>query len=434
VNNKIKTMKSIGFYTATAIVIANMIGTGVFTSLGFQAMEIQSGFALLTLWLIGGALALFGALSYAELAAAMPRSGGEYHYLSRIYHPIIGHTAGWISVTVGFSAPVALAAMAFGRYASTIYPVSPMLIASTIIIIVTGFHAYSVKLGERFQVLTTILKLVTIISFCIAGILVNNIGDYSFAPAQDAFKDIVSPAFAVSLIYVTYAFSGWNAATYVAEEITDPRKVLPKALFHGTWVVTALYLLLNFVFLRTISAEQLPGTLEVGALSANHVFGDTGGSIMSTMICLLLISTISAMTLAGPRVIHTIGEDVKSLHFFTALTTRGAPLRAILLQQALALLFVLTDSFEGVLAYAGISLNLFASLTVLGVVILRIRSPGMPRPYRAWGYPLAPLFFVLINILIIVFVIVERPIAGWLSLFTICSILAASYYIQKHNN
>jgi APA family basic amino acid/polyamine antiporter len=290
-----------------------------------------------------------------------------------------------------------------------------------------------VTLGERFQVVTTVLKILTILLFCVAGISVAPIGDYQFAPTQGVVNDIISPAFAVSLIYVSYAFSGWNAATYVAGEINEPRKVLPRALFHGTWIVTALYLLLNFVFLRTTSAEKLPGTIEVGALSAAYVFGDIGGAMMSGMLCLLLISTISAMVLAGPRVIHAIGEDVHSLRFFTALTPRGAPLRAILLQQALALVFVLTDSFEGVLSYAGFTLNLFASLTVLGVIVLRVRRPNMSRPYRTWGYPFAPLFFVLVNILILVFVMVERPGAGWAGLLTVCVGLTVGLFRrQKH--
>jgi APA family basic amino acid/polyamine antiporter len=413
------TPKSIGYSTATAIVIASMIGTGVFTTLGLQAQEIQTDFALLCLWGVGGLIAMTGALSYGELAAAMPRSGGEYQYLTNIYHPVLGTAAGWISVSIGFAAPSALAAMALGRYATAFSDLSPVWIAVLTIATITAFHAFSVRTGRLFHNVTTGMKLALIVLFCIAGLLVEPVKSVAVTPSLSGWREVFSPAFAFSLIYVSYAYSGWNAATYVAGEVWHPQRTLPAALFHGTLLVAAFYLLLNFVFLRTIPLSQLSGKIEVGALSANYIFGGHGGLLISAMICVLLVSTISAMVMAGPRVLQVAGEDLPRLRPLAKRTRRGAPLRAIMLQQLLAIVFVLTDSFEGVLSYAGFTLNLMALLTVAGVFVLRYTAPDLPRPYRVWGYPFTPAVFVLLNVVILVFVLQARPVAACASLLTV---------------
>ncbi|MEN8174363.1 MAG: amino acid permease [Pseudomonadota bacterium] len=413
--------RTIGYTTATAIVVASMIGTGVFTTLGLQSQELHTGFALLFLWALGGLIAMAGALCYGELAAAMPRSGGEYHFLGRIYHPALGIAAGWISVTIGFAAPSALAAMAFARYMRTFYDVPQVPAAVTIIVIIAAFHAFSVRVGQRFHVVTTAMKLALVVVFCTAGLLVEPVVALSVVPSSPAWREVLSPGFAVSLIYVSYAYSGWNAATYVASEVSNPQRTIPAALLHGTLVVTALYLLVNGVFLRTIPAADLEGSIEVGALAADHIFGDFGGVLVSGMICVLLISTISALTMAGPRVLQVAGEDLSGLQPLAARTRTGAPLRAILLQQLLAIGFVLTDSFEGVLSYAGFTLNLVALLTVAGVFVLRYAEPDLERPYRVWGYPFTPAVFVLLNAIILIFVLQARPIAAGAGLVTVLS-------------
>lgn len=411
--------KILGFYTAVAVVVANMVGTGVFTALGLQVVGIHDGFALLSLWLLGGVIALCGALSYGELAAALPRSGGEYHYLGRIYHPILGIVAGWISVTVGFCAPIALAAMALGQYAATFLPVTARVTATVTIVLVTAFHAFNVRIGQRFHVITTVLKIALIVLFCVAGLATPTRGDVTYGPLAVTGSYILNPVFAVSMIYVAYAFSGWNAAIYIAGEVKNPQHVVPRALVYGTLVVTLLYVLLNFVFLKTVRMADLSGTIEIGSLSATTIFGATGGTLMSAMLCLLLVSTISAMVFAGPRVLQVIGEDLPLLHGLAARTAGGAPLRAILVQQALALALVASGSFEGVLSYTGFTLTLMALLTVLGVIVLRFNAPDLPRPYRTWGYPVTPLLFVLLNGLILYFVLRERPFEAGAGILTV---------------
>ena len=410
-----------------AIVIANMVGTGVFTTLGLQAVDTRSAFALLVGWILGGIIALCGALSYAELAAALPRSGGEYNFLRRIYHPILGLAAGWVSVTVGFSAPVALAAMALGRYAATIFPLNPMLTAVVAIVFVSAFHAVAARVGQHFQVITTALKIILITTFCAAGLLTVAATDISLSPSRIAFQEILSPAFAVSLIYISYSFSGWNAATYVASEVDRPQKNIPRALVHGTVFVTALYVLLNFVFLRTVPITELVGRIEIGALSAEAIFGARGGTLISGMLCVLLLSTISAMALAGPRVIKTMGEDFPGLSALSVRTRYGAPLPAVVLQQSIAIAFVLTDSFEGVLSYAGFTLNLFTMLAVIGVIVLRRTEPALSRPYKVWGYPLTPALFIVLSTITLLFVLKERPFAAFGGLATVVGAIVLGF-------
>jgi basic amino acid/polyamine antiporter, APA family len=397
--------------TAILIVVANMIGTGVFTTLGLQAAGIPDGAALLLLWLIGGLIALCGALSYAELAAALPRSGGEYHFLSRIFHPLLGQLAGWVSVTVGFAAPVALAAMAMGHYGATVFAVSPTAIAVTTLILITAVHAFDLRLGRHVQVVATWLKIGVILLFCGVGLSVPaTSGSLSLLPSSTTWEAVWSAPFALSLIYVAYAYSGWNAAAYVVDEVQDPRRAVPRALLLGTLVVTLLYLLLNLTFLRTIEYDALIGRVEVGALSAETIFGAMGGHLMSLVLTLLLVSTISAMVLAGPRVLERIGEDLPFFRPLSVRNRRGAPTRAVLLQQGLALAMILTGSFEGVLSFAGFTLTLFAVITVAGVVRLRRREPDLPRPFRVPWYPLTPLVFILVSLASLVFLAQERPL------------------------
>ncbi len=272
------TNHKIGFYTAISIVIANMIGTGVFTSLGFQVMGIQSGAALLALWIVGGILALCGALTYGEIGAAYPENGGEFHYLSKLYHPALGFLSGWVSVTVGFAAPIAAASMALGKYVHSVYPtINVMLLAIGVIICITALHSFNLKAGSAFQRVFTLVKVLVIITFILFGILYHPNFDISFQLDSNAASNIFSASFATSLIYVTYAYSGWNAAAYISGEIKNVNRTLPRALFLGTLIVLIVYTLLNFVFLTTTPIETLCGQIEVGYLSANQIFGSNIG-------------------------------------------------------------------------------------------------------------------------------------------------------------
>src|SRR6266702_5420784 len=266
--------RTIGFVTACSIVIANIIGTGIFTSLGFQLNDIQSGFALLMLWVIGGIVALCGALCYGELAAALPRSGGEYHFLSKIYHPALGFMAGFVSATVGFAAPIALAAMAFGKYFRGVFDFgSPVVLSFVLVWIVALFHFGNLRLGSAFQNLWTIVKLFLISVLIGAGFLVEQKQAISFLPRSGDTMSIFSGAFAVALVYVMYSYSGWNASTYIIGEVKEPERNVPRSLFVGTIVVIAAYVFLNAVFLMTTPMSEMRGRIEIGLIAGKHIFG-----------------------------------------------------------------------------------------------------------------------------------------------------------------
>src|SRR3984893_14201890 len=401
--------RTIGFFTACGIVIANIIGTGVFTSLGFQIADIHSGFALLMLWVIGGIAALCGALCYGELSAALPRSGGEYHFLSEIYHPAVGFMAGFVSATVGFAAPVALAAMAFGKYFHGVFNFgSPLVLSFALVWIVTLFHFGNLRRGSAFQNVWTILNLLLIATRIGAGFLVQSKQPISFLPAAGDTTSIFSGAFAVSLVYVMYSYSGWNASSYIISEVKQPQRTVPRSLIVGTLVVTAAYVFLNAIFLATTPESEMRGQLEVGLIAGKHIFGENGGRVVGAIICLGLISAVSSMTWIGPRVTMSMGEDHWLLRFLGRKNTYGVPANAVIVQLLIVNVLLLTRSFELVVVYIQFALLLCSLLTVLGVIVLRVTRPNISRPYRVWLYPMPPLIYAVLTVWMMVYLIASK--------------------------
>jgi len=398
--------RTVGFLTACGIVIANIIGTGVFTSLGFQVADIQSGFALLMLWIVGGIAALCGALCYGELSAALPRSGGEYHFLSEIYHPAIGFMAGFISATVGFAAPIALAAMAFGKYFHGVFNSgAPILLSFLLVWIVALFHFGNLRLGSAFQNLWTVVKLLLIAALIGAGLLIDEKQPITFFPHAADTMSIFSGAFAVALVYVMYSYSGWNASSYIIGEVKNPEHNVPRSLLVGTIIVMVAYVLLNAVFLATTPQNEMRGQLEVGLIAGKHIFGENGGRIVGAVICLGLISAISSMTWIGPRVTMSVGEDHWLLRFLGRKNAEGVPATAVIVQLLIVNLLLLTHSFELVVVYIQFALLICSLLTVIGVVVLRRARPEIARPYRVWLYPAPPIIFAAITIWMMIFLL-----------------------------
>ena len=425
--------------TVTAVVIANMIGTGVFTSLGFQLLDIQSGFAILLLWALGGLIAVCGSMTYAELGSALPRSGGEYNFLTEIYHPSAGFISGWISATIGFSAPTALAAITFSTYLMTIFPEINndwlrKIIACSLIVILAFIHSSNRKSSGGLQMIFTVMKVGVIILFCFGAILfAKNIQPVSFSPNSNDISTIFSGSFAVSLIYVSYAYTGWNAATYLSSEIERPQKYLPLILISGTTIVTALYILLNFVFLSVAPIEDMQGKIEIGFIAAQSAFGGSVANFTGLVLSLLLISTVSAMTIAGPRVLQVIGEDFKVLNILSRKRKDGIPSTAIYIQSLIAIIFILSSSFESILVFAGFTLALNSFVTVIAVFVLRSKQPNLPKPYKTFGYPFTPLIYLALTGWTLYFVIINRPIEVLFSLGIILSGLIF-YYISNRKN
>lgn len=443
--------KLIGPGTATALVVANMIGVGVFTTLSYQVHGLPSTSAILLLWLAGGVLALCGALCYAELGAALPRSGGEYTLLARALHPLAGFLAGWVSLVVGFAAPVAAAALAFAAHLSKVAPAlagHELWMATALIVALSALHGTQLKMGARVQVAATLLKFGLVLGLGLAlSLLPGQPQPVALLPTSADWSLVFgTPAFAIALVYVSYAYSGWNAAVYVAGETRDPGRTLPRALLIGTAIVTCLYVLLNFGFLRAIPMETLksidPFTLgdsgmlnqelAVGFLAGRELFGEGGGRWIAGLIAVGLLSTVSAMVLAGPRVAQSMGEDFPALRALGRAAPGKPPWRAVLLQGAVSLLLLWTASFNQVLTLIGVTLSVCAMAVVVALIRLRIREPGLPRPYRCFAYPLTPLVFLAGNAWMVVHALRAEPKAGWASLIALAAGLLVYWGLSWH--
>lgn len=431
-SNKVKPV--LGFFSSTVIVVASMIGTGIFTTTGFLVADLGSTGPVLLLWVVGGGFALCGALSYGELSAALPRSGGEYHFLRRIYHPLLGFLAGWISLIVGFSAPIAAAAMAFGKYTGAIFPHFPTLWGALILVVLLSFmHMIDVKGGSYIQNIFTLVKVLLLLIFIIFGFLYSPSAVQVPVEKSLNWSTIFSPAFAVGLIVVSFAYSGWNGATYVISEVKRPKKTIPLALITGTVLVMVFYFFLNVVFLRAVPLSELANVVEVGHIAATHLFGPATAKFISLLIALSLISTISALVMTGPRVYSTAGQDFPLFTKLATLSSRGVPVFAIGLQAVVAIVMILTATFDKLLIYVGFTLSLSTGLTVAGVLFLRFREPNLPRPYRTWGYPVVPILYILLCLWMVIHSISIRPIESLAGVLTL-GIGILIYYYSKRSN
>jgi len=435
-NSELK--RAIGLPSATILVIANMVGTGVFTTSGFIIAEVGSPESMLLCWLVGGVFALCGALCYAELGALFPKAGGEYVFLRESLGKPLGFVSGWVSLIVGFSAPIAAASIAFATYCFRLFPqldgwrltipllgldvvkISPMtMLALSVIVVFSFVHYHSVSLGTRVQNGLTVFKITLIVVFIAAGFWIGHGSAEHLFYAFDT-GSIFRKEFAVSLIFVSFAYSGWNAAAYLGGEIKNPSRNIPWALVTGTLLVMCLYVLLNLVYVYALPPQEMKGVLEVGAKSATFLFGDHVSRFFTGAIALGLLSVLSAMIMAGPRVYYAMAKDGVFFELFGKVNKlHKTPAHAIFLQAGIAMIMVATASFDKLLIYIGFTLSLCACLTVVGMILLRLRQPGLKREYKTPGYPVTPILFVLGNLWIIYFSIKSKPIASLIGLGTI---------------
>ena len=395
--------------TGTAIVIANMIGTGVFTSLGFQLRDLENAAAVLTLWVLGGVLALSGAFSYAEVGTHIRKSGGEYTFLSEIFYPVVGYLSGWISLTVGFAAPIALSAIAVVEY----FPfgtvptrwVSVLLVAA-----ITAVHSRTLKTSVIFQDVSTLFKVLLIGVLILVGLVLPGQAEARYGMGADYVTELTSSGFAIALIFVSYSYSGWNAAAYITEEFHNPARSLPIALIGGTLIVTVMYTALQYVFLKHVPAAELVGQIEVGNIAVRKMLGAGAGNVFGVAISLLLVSGISAMTWVGPRVTARMADGHRLWQVFRA-RADGIPHRALWLQFGITALLLLTGTFEQILVYCGVLLTISAMLTVVGVFVIRARpEPPEPGSFRSPLFPLFQILFVLLSLWMIAFAFLNNTV------------------------
>ena len=396
--------RQLGLLVTAAIVIANMIGTGVFTGAGFNARGLHDPTTILIAWVVGGIVALCGAACYAELGTMMPKAGGEYVYLREAYHPALGFVSGWVSLTAGFSAAIASSALLFSKYVSVLVGggVNQKLVAVALILAITLLHSFDTKVGGRVQAVFTAVKVALIVVFIAAGFASGH-GDWShFAPQHGGLSNVATTAFAIQLMYISFAYSGWNAAAYIAGEVEKPEKTLPRSLLLGTGAVMVLYVLLNALFFYAVPSDTLAGppdtfapVVEVGAAAASVLFGHSGGNLMTTLIALALVSAVSAMVMAGPRVYSAMAADRALPPQLAWYSKKGVPTVAVVAQGVLGILFVLVGDLGELLRFSGFTLALFAALTCGALFIMRRR--GLHSAYRTPLYPLPPLVFIAIS-------------------------------------
>lgn len=432
-----KGKNKIGLISATCVVVASMIGTGVFTGLGFQAAGVRSVSALLLLWLISGVVTICGALTYAELATHMPRSGGEYHYLSKVYHPIVGFMSGWISLTVGFAAPIAVSAMAFGFYVSKVYQMDNEILATGLIIALTVLNLFGLKTGSKIHNMATIFNVFLIVIFILVGYFLVESQHFQVSFNRQDFNAIIDPAFAVSLIYASFAYSGWNSAAYIAGEVKEPSRNLPRALFFGTLIVLVLYVLLNFVFLYNVPLEELSGKVEIGFIAGIKVFGRLGGNLIAMLISFGLIASVNALIITGPRLTQTMGEDYPALRKISIGNRFKSPWLAILLQSFIALVLIYTSTFESAITYIGFTINLFSTLTVAGIFIFRFRKKDKIRDkkeYKTWGYPVVPIIFIAQQCWMLFYLGKEKSEASIAGVITVAIGVLLYFTVNRKNN
>ncbi len=418
-----------------------MIGAGIFTTSGLLLAQLHEPKLLLLLWGIGGVIALCGALSYSELGARYPKAGGEYAFLSELFSPLAGFLSGWISFFVGFSAPVAASSLAFSEYLVRTLPEGEGLaqivlikkaIAVGIILVFTIIHYFGLRSGSRVQNLLTLLKVGLILMLVIAGFA---FGEGSFGHFRVQIH--VAEGWAglktmgLALMWIMFAYSGWNASTYVGSEVMNPVKNIPRSLITGTLLVTLIYLLLNTLYLYAVPAAEMKGVISIGGLAANHLFNRTLDQFFSFFIALILLSAISVLTIIGPRVYYAMAV---SGHFFgiaKRINRSNVPGVSILLQSGLAMVFVVSGTFDQIITLLSFSLGIFPILAVLGV--FKIRINGQSKMKTPW-YPVPQLLFILFSMAILVLAFLERPVESSIALGVIASGVPVYYLLKRRNS
>jgi APA family basic amino acid/polyamine antiporter len=440
-----KLQRKLGLFPATNIVIANMIGAGIFTTSGLLMKGLNDPLLMIGLWAVGGIIALCGALAYGELGAAMPGAGGEYLFLSKLYHPAFGFLSGWVSFMVGFSAPIAASAMGFSEYFCRAVPGFPAwfsssgivneitvkkLISVSIILIFTLIHYRGMKTGAKVQNVLTVLKVFLIMILLVAG----------FSSGKGSFNNfsterIIDPGFAgwktigLSLMWIMFAYSGWNASTYIGAEIKNPSKILPRSLIWGTGIVIALYLAINVLYVYGIAPEEMKGVISVGGLAMGNLFGKSAEVLFSLIIAFALFSSLSAFIIIGPRVYYSMASD--GLFFKSVAKIHPkfqVPSNSIVLQCLIAVILALSGSFEQVLTYMGFALGIFPVLTVLGVFRLRRRNK---EALKLPGYPVTQVIYILTGISILVLSFLERPLESSIALLVVAAGIPAYLIFRK---
>jgi basic amino acid/polyamine antiporter, APA family len=429
-----KGVHGIGLFPASNLVVANMIGAGIFTTSGLLMSGLKNPVFLIILWAAGGIIALCGALAYAELGASMPRAGGEYAFLAHLFHPVVGFMSGWVSFLVGFSAPIAASSIGFSEYLYRAFPGIPVdrkILAVLVILVFTLVHLRGLKFGSRVQNVLTMLKVSLIVVLVFAGLLLGKGNFGHFAQGTPVVWNFGTlKIMGLSLMWIMFAYSGWNASTYVGSEIRDPQRNIPRSLLLGTGIVWILYILLNLVYTYGIAPVEMQGVISIGGLAVRNLFGPSLETAFSLLIAFALFSSLSAFIILGPRVYYAMAADGYFFRFVSRLHPRfRIPSGAIILQAAIAIVMVISGTFDQILTYMGFSLGIFPVLAVASVFKLR-RTRQSRLLLR--GYPLYLWIYLFFGVTILLLSYFERPVESTIALLTVISGIPVFYYFKKH--
>jgi amino acid transporter len=388
---------TLGFFSLVCLIIANMIGAGVFTTSGFALGDLGSANRVVAAWVVGGAIALCGALSYGGLVRRMTESGGEYLFLSRLIHPVAGFIAGWVSLLAGFTGAIAFAALAFETYA---FPTRPDWLpsgtaASAIVALAAALHGVRVQTGAVSQNVAVVFKVVMIVGFLVFAAFVAL--TQVMAPAPAPAMPFSLTAFAGSLVWISLSYSGFNAAVYVAGEAKDAQRNAPRALWVGTAIVTVLYVALNAAFVYLSPFEAVVGRQDVAAAAAQAIGGQPAALVIRFITVVALITSVFSLVMAGPRVYARMADDGVFPRLFR-FGGDGAPTAAIMGQAALAIAFIFISDLRGLLSYLGFTLSISAALSVASLFIIAKREG--PQSVSVWGYPFTPAFYVVVTLVL----------------------------------
>lgn len=436
---KTKLRGNYGIVTATALVVANMIGAGIFTTSGLMATHLPGPGWVILCWLFGGLIAISGALCYAELSTRMPECGGEYVFLKRLYHPILGFLTGWTSFFVGFSVPIALSAIAFAAYLFSslsryLIEINPAQLAFYqkataigIISVFTALHYVGARLGGRIQNLLTGIKIFLILGLTSVGLIFGE-GNWSniyFKPESS----IEGMAFGTSMMMVMFAYSGWNASSYIAGELKKPKKTLPVSLISGTIIVIVLYIAINLFIFYSTPYSELRGTITVVERASVQAFGSWVANLISGIVAIMLLSSIGAFLLIGPRVYYAMAKDRLFFSFASKMHPRyKVPSKSVMLQGLIAMLMVVIGSFEQLLVYIGFALGIFPWLAIAGLFKARKLNIGEETAVKVMAYPLTPLFFLVSILALMIVTYFNKPIESSIAVLTVI-IGIPCYYI-----
>jgi len=425
--------RALGSGTATLIVVANAVGSGIFTTSGFVARDVGSSVWLMGLWLAGGSIALAGALSYAELGAMMPEAGGEYVYLREAYGPFVAYLAGWTSFFIGFSGAIAAAVLAFAGYLGVVVSGSDSstwvskVVALTALWTLTAIHAYGLGPGGRLQRVLTVGTIAAIVALVASSFALGRGSTANFESSARAQGDA-----AVSLIFILYAYSGWNAAAYLGGEIRDPQRNLPAALIGGLAIVTALYLAMNAMYIYALPIRAMAGVLAIAEKATLALFGAYASTVVATILALALLGSASAMVLAGPRVYFAMARDgLVPRSIGVVHPTLGTPVHAIMMQSIWASVLILFfGALEPIVVYTSFAITLFSAMAVAALIVLRVRRPDASRAFRVPSYPWIPVAYVAVSTWIVAVAIDSRPAETLLGFLTVAA-GAPFYFVSR---